>query len=210
MTIETTANQAHLDLTTIVERLPRALNAIHDSLGGYPTRTAGATSTTSPVSFLDIETMDPDGPTDRIPLTPVEAAATTPDPARRDLHNLDTAIRDAAKALEDAHRIVARYTPTQPRRTKADPAPDDWCTSCFRNAGHHTPITLRKSGEPYYADLCKWCGEWRTAHGTLPPVAILRARHEGRKITTRLVAQHTPAATTNRAAKKGKGKKRKR
>lgn len=99
------------------------------------------------------------------------------------LTNLDTHTRDTARLLD---LLAAKH----PQRGQLSPANagDGWCTSCYRNAGHLEPIALRPDGTPRYRQLCRWCGEWASAHdGDHPPVAILREKHAGRRITQTLV-----------------------
>lgn len=79
--------------------------------------------------------------------------------------------------------LVAVAETRRPRRlgtreqTAAQVAADGWCRSCYR-VGVFEPITRRDGGkgDPFYADLCRWCGSHR---GTLhqPPVDMLRLHH---------------------------------
>lgn len=73
----------------------------------------------------------------------------------------------------------------------------DWCSSCQRDAGYCSPVDRLNDGKgtPRYRDkitgglLCWWCGQFKASHGgKLPPVSILRARHEGRRITEAMIA----------------------
>lgn len=67
-------------------------------------------------------------------------------------------------------------------------AAEGWCVSCWRDDQNCTPIALRPSGEPFYKDRCRACGEWKHEHGQDPPLPILKLRHSGRRITTADVA----------------------
>lgn len=68
-----------------------------------------------------------------------------------------------------------------------------WCRSCFRVDGHLERITTDRNGARRYASLCRWCGDFRAGHGALePPLAILRARLQGRRITPADVEKHCP------------------
>lgn len=60
-------------------------------------------------------------------------------------------------------------------QTAAQVAADGWCRSCYR-VGVFELIDKRPTGEPYYADLCRWCGSHR---GDLeqPPIDLLRLHH---------------------------------
>lgn len=54
-------------------------------------------------------------------------------------------------------------------------AADGWCRSCIR-VGIFEPIGVRATGEPFYRDLCRWCGSNK---GDLeqPPAHMLRVHH---------------------------------
>jgi hypothetical protein len=41
----------------------------------------------------------------------------------------------------------------------------------------------------YALERCRWCWEWHRSQGVDPPPAILQARRDGRRITTKLVAE---------------------
>lgn len=64
----------------------------------------------------------------------------------------------------------------------AQVAADGWCLSCWRDDQHLEPISVRPTGQAYYRDRCRPCGQWRNEHGEDPPPDILRARHTGRRI----------------------------
>lgn len=64
-----------------------------------------------------------------------------------------------------------------------------WCVSCWRNDQTLTPIDTRPSGQAYYRDLCRFCGQWKAEHGQVPPMAILKMRHDGRRITVAAAAK---------------------
>lgn len=70
-------------------------------------------------------------------------------------------------------------------RSAAQAAADGWCISCFRDDQHLTPIGLRPTGEPYYRDRCRGCGEWRASTGEDPPLEVLRTRHRGGRVRVR-------------------------
>lgn len=71
----------------------------------------------------------------------------------------------------------------------AQVASEGWCVSCWRNDRKCEPIAKRPTGEPYYKDLCRGCGEWKAEHGQVPPLAILVLRHNGRRVSTKDVAK---------------------
>jgi hypothetical protein len=41
----------------------------------------------------------------------------------------------------------------------------------------------------YALERCRWCYEWHRTEGSDPPASILQARQDGRRITTKLVAE---------------------
>lgn len=57
----------------------------------------------------------------------------------------------------------------------AQAANDGWCRSCIR-VDVFEPIGVRPSGEPYYADLCRWCGRNR-GEGAQPTLDMVRVHH---------------------------------
>src|SRR5690606_39217565 len=59
--------------------------------------------------------------------------------------------------------------------TAMQAAQDGWCRSCFR-VGVFEPISLRKTGEPYYRDLCRWCGQNRNGQEQ-PTMDMVRTHH---------------------------------
>lgn len=77
--------------------------------------------------------------------------------------------------------LIAVAESRKPRQLKsreiqaAQAAADGWCRSCFR-VGVFEPIQTRPGGEPFYRDLCRWCGSHK---GTAdqPPVDMLRIHH---------------------------------
>jgi hypothetical protein len=116
-----------------------------------------------------------------------------------------TALAALDAALAEVTNLVGIATPERARRavkrpTAADVAADGWCRSCYRDNRH-----LEPAARPRYADLCRFCGDWRAAHdGQDPPRPILEARHRGERITTKLIAQ----VDADRKAARRKGKKR--
>lgn len=140
------------------------------------------------------------------------ALADTPDAPTEDLRHLAHHARTARRSLDAAADILTRYRRAVPLRVVPENVelycPEDWCTSCFRDDQHHVPVTLRRSdGSPYYAGLCKWCGDFRREHGQLPSLPILRARHQGKRITSRMIDAQKPVKPT-RSKRAPKRKKR--
>lgn len=73
--------------------------------------------------------------------------------------------------------------------TGADVALAGWCRSCHRDHGYCEPVATRRDGSRRYSDYCNWCGEWVAANQKEPPLELLRAKHEGRRITQSMVEQ---------------------
>lgn len=76
----------------------------------------------------------------------------------------------------------------------------DWCRHHFDQVGIAVPR--------YRGDLCQWCYRFQLAERTLPPRDLLRAKEEGRKITTAMVDAslevHRPRPTSKRARKRAR------
>jgi hypothetical protein len=71
------------------------------------------------------------------------------------------------------------WTTTRGTDTKAD----EGCRSCARLG------TWEPCAQGRYANYCRWCGEWHTAHQTMPPEAVLAKHHRGERITSRDLAR---------------------
>lgn len=99
-------------------------------------------------------------------------AALTPVPAQpRTIKGLVHQVRFhiAVAEARKNRRLLSR------EQTAAQVAADGWCRSCYR-VGVFELIDKRPTGEPYYTDLCRWCGSHR---GDLeqPPIDLLRLHH---------------------------------
>lgn len=74
----------------------------------------------------------------------------------------------------------------------ADIAAAGWCRSCYRDDQYLEPVHVNKHGR-VYRDYCRWCGDWEAESRrigrtpTEPPLAIIKARHRGERITERMV-----------------------
>ena len=92
-------------------------------------------------------------------------------------------------------RIISICCPVPPKTLAnrdllaAQVAADGWCVSCWRDDQHLTPITTQRTRNgtevPLYKDRCRWCGEWRSHSRQDPPLDVLQAHHEGRRIRVR-------------------------
>lgn len=91
--------------------------------------------------------------------------------------------------MERLSRLREILFPPQPLKIAgkhmlaAQIATEGWCVSCWRNDRTCNPIALRPTGEPYYKDRCRPCGEWQAEYGQDPPMSILKLRHDGRRVT---------------------------
>lgn len=52
-----------------------------------------------------------------------------------------------------------------------------------------------------------WCGDFRKAHGRAVPIEVLRARHAGRRVTTRMITDSKPVKPTKKPTKQRKKKR---
>lgn len=57
-------------------------------------------------------------------------------------------------------------------------------------------------GDGRLHDRCGWCHRWWIAEGEDPPEALVRAHDDGRKLTTKLVAELTRKTSTRRSRRK--------
>lgn len=152
----------------ILNRIPDAVRVMRDYKRGYPT--------------------GGDGPPAKViaelgSCTRTEALALAgPDAIDREQRELDQCLDRALRALQTAYNICARYQrAARPTKPEAQTNDEGWCSSCIRDGGYLEPAAAGR-----YAALCRFCGEWLAANGTNPPMEILKARHEGRRITTQM------------------------
>lgn len=109
------------------------------------------------------------------------------DPLRRSSEMALVSLLAAAHSLRSAVNELIKMQPP----IVVEP---EWCVS-HRRIDANEPVEEGR-------DRCWWCYDWKLNMGGDPPEAILRARSEGRRITTKLVAQF---ATPNRGKKRKKG-----
>jgi hypothetical protein len=85
-----------------------------------------------------------------------------------------THLHTARRHLEQAESTGRQALPPPTSQTH-----DDGCISCHR---------IKTWSPIHRTRRCQWCMDWARNHdGDDPPVDILRAHHQGRRITTRLV-----------------------
>lgn len=148
---------AEIDL----EALRAALRRCTDSVASHP----GAAST--------------DGARGRGGTSPTEALAMTPDPAARELADLDRTMRRLEADLAWLVAFTARHTPRPPsdrdRREveRANTTPDPLCEHCtpHRRSGDAQPVhrTGTVNGNlPLPMALCRWCYDRVRTDGRLP------------------------------------------
>lgn len=93
-------------------------------------------------------------------------------------HSNDHAVHNAVVRLRFLIAVAEARTPRQLKSREilaAQAATDGWCRSCFR-VGIFNPIGLRPTGQPYYRDLCRWCGENKAGQDQ-PTIHMLRVHH---------------------------------
>lgn len=208
MTIQADLEHAHASLTEILSGIEGSLTALHDANGaGYPTKASGAASSPGTIvgRYIDGPEDDSRSTTLTLPERIMDHAQQhRPDPADSDLAQLSKAAADLRRASTRALNVLAKYQRAVPRHTpKADiETPDDWCRSCHRNNQHHTPVSLRPTGEAYYVGLCRWCGDFRKAHKYDVPLEVLRVRHQGKRVTLQLIDTHKPLKGSKRKGKR--------
>ena len=110
--------------------------------------------------------------------SPTVAAAERDDPARRAERRLDELIEAVHVLAGDLDRIRDAWLhPLRQRPTVKEPG-------CRLHARLGAWEPVERDGR------CWWCYDWWLAHDrTDPPEPILRARMEGRRITTKLVEE---------------------
>lgn len=203
MTIQADLEHAHTSLTQILNGVRSALVALNDANGaGYPSRASGSQPSTA---TTPARSDDEAGVVLTRPEQIMEATLEhRPDPAAQDRARLEAAARSARIATTTILDVVTRYQHPMPVRIKPSEAeiPDDWCRSCWRDNQHHSPITLRPTGEPYYEGKCKWCGQFEKAHKRPVPIEILRVRHQGRRVTMQMIDAHKPVKPTKKKGKR--------
>lgn len=170
----------------IAAAMPTVARRLEEMRRGYPPTTVGASSPDGGYSVTDDRAPDHDAD---VKLTRVEQDALSSDRVEADTIELRELIVQHAAITRRIDTLCTPYrlTPTTARAQALSEAPKDWCTSCYRDGQHHTPVDTKKDGTVYYTGLCKWCGDFNKAHGVLPPRKLLEYRHQGRRISERMV-----------------------
>ena len=76
-----------------------------------------------------------------------------------------------------------RATRTDVERTVAPS--EVWCSHCRE----HGALEPRRHG---HGALCRWCEDYQRSAGHLPPGALVKLHHEGKRITVALIQRHDP------------------
>jgi hypothetical protein len=132
-----------------------------------------------------------------------QAAAMIADRARKDFGQLDWLIADIDKKCNELDSIRTYWTITV--KNLLTGTQEKGCRSCARikvDIGGkkvdkwsprqqlpNDPEQVDEDGKPIpqYSPLCQWCGDWSRAEGEYPPLPVLQAHHEGRRITSGLL-----------------------
>lgn len=137
---------------------------------------------------------DVSDPTHQTATAPAE-----PDHHRTMLELVERMTKDARELTNLINRTNPALTIRPVHTVDTSVGDDGWCVSCHRDDRFCTPIS------PNYAAkvLCRWCGDWVGAHRMMPPIDILRDRHQNKRIT----AQRIEEAVRHERAKPKKRRK---
>jgi hypothetical protein len=154
-------------------------------------------------------------------VVPVPADATGEavlNPDRVGVHHahLLAALRFVADAAPEVVRLVRLACPDPSKLhlvaadlTDAQVSAEGWCVSCWRDGGYREPVAIQPNGVRRFRDLCLWCGRFAAAHdGKRPPLSLVKARREGRRVTERMVADALAAELEERREARKKSKKK--
>lgn len=161
---------------TYVEYGADARRHLDEWLAGYGDSTPGANPATDPTALVDL---DPEGT--------AGTGQLRTDPARRDLEQLNEAVRQMVHHGRIAAAIVKRYADPKIDATVAGALraddPRGWCENHLRHG--ITPIP------PARADgtLCRGCSDFRSRWKTEPPKKVLEYWGMGVRLDTAKIAQ---------------------
>lgn len=135
------------------------------------------------------------------PSDPAGSAAMAVDVAVKDRARLAFLLDRAYQEMDAAMAVLAAWPVHPAEREDVEPSPgSEWCVVCWKDDRYCEPITTRASGQPYYRDRCRWCGDMTKLLGTDPPTSMVRRRHRGERISQAEIAK---------AKKPSKGKAKK-
>lgn len=106
-------------------------------------------------------------------------------PGRDKLDRLDPIRHErlvaAHKAFDQAAAtlrwLLLDTVPRTPDKPRDSDVPDGACENCWTNRRHFEPVA-------HYRACCRWCGDFKATEGRYPPLALLRKRHAGQRVTT--------------------------
>lgn len=105
---------------------------------------------------------------------------------RRNAHKLANLVDTLDAAWHVLYQLHVQITDLNAHATGESSYEDNGCASCKRNAGHWEEV---QQGHR----LCRWCRSFKESYrGKLPPLPILKAHHQGQRITTGLVLRLCP------------------
>lgn len=163
----------------------------HGTRDGFPT-SSGLRQSGGPATVLDEE--DKPMPPLSDPVGELVVSEPMADPVRRSASVVVRNLKGAVGQLNGAVSALAQALPP--------PAFDE--PACVVHAR-----VLDGQGRPTFVTVeegrtrCGWCHDWWLANGEDPPPAVVRAHDEGRRMTTKLVAE-----LVGRPVKPNKRKKR--
>jgi hypothetical protein len=152
-----------------------------------------------------------------VPADSTGEAILTPDLVGVHHGHLLAAVRFVAQAAPEVIRIVRLACPDPTKLhlvaedlTDTQVSAEGWCVSCWRDGGYREPVAVQPDGRRRYRDLCLWCGRFAAAHDDKrPPLSLVKARREGRRITERMVADALAAEEAERREERKKNRKKK-
>jgi hypothetical protein len=165
--------EAHARLTETLTHLDHAHRRLRDNQPGY------RTDTTPNPTASGVGVSQPERLHDQL----------TRDEAHRALNELDRHARLTYQSATVAWSTVLTWGLDTTRRTHRTEPGEEWCISCYRNDRRCEPSSERYKGR------CRWCGSFHATYGQDPPLAIIVARHQGRRITEQMIQR----ALRNRA-----------
>lgn len=139
-----------------------------------------------------------------IPADPTGEAAVTTAGAGRLHDEFLQVLAEVDDVIARASTLIGAANPQRgmkPRKQDKDDVPDGWCRSCFAADGGHVPVAPRYAG----LRLCRWCGDWRAAHGgKLPPRRLVQLHREDVRITPDLEAKVLATAKAEKKRRKAR------
>lgn len=98
-----------------------------------------------------------------------------PDPLRH--ARIVAAVGAYDTAMATLNGLLLDTVPKKPEAARPEDCPEGACMNCWLDRRHFEPVS-------HYAQLCRWCGDFKATEGRCPPLALLRKRHAGQRVTT--------------------------